>query len=151
MSHSFQNACSRFNEIWNHLLHISHGVWSGLLLDFHELWNSRWKSYQKSCGKHPTGLPILSHLSFVTHFLDVCNDTWRFWRYLGGDTQHKAWSDWYVGTLVLNVLIRIQLGKFHWFLFIALLVILLLNLLIAMMGDTYAKVQHSILNRNHSY
>ena len=56
-----------------------------------------------------------------------------------------------MGTLVLNVLIRIQLGKFHWFLFIALLVILLLNLLIAMMGDTYAKVQHSILNRNHSY
>ena len=31
-------------------------------------------------------------------------------------------------------------GKIHWFLFIALLVILLLNLLIAMMGDTYAKV-----------
>ena len=47
---------------------------------------------------------------------------------------------------MLNVLIRIQLGKFHWFLFIALLVILLLNLLIAMMGDTYAKVQHSILD-----
>ena len=56
-----------------------------------------------------------------------------------------------VKDLVLIVLIRIQLGKFHWFLFIALLVILLLNLLIAMMGDTYAKVQHSILNRNHSY
>ena len=32
-----------------------------------------------------------------------------------------------------------MLGKVHWFLFIALLVILLLNLLIAMMGDTYAK------------
>ena len=32
-------------------------------------------------------------------------------------------------------------GKIHWFLFIALLVILLLNLLIAMMGDTYAKVR----------
>ena len=31
-------------------------------------------------------------------------------------------------------------GKVHWFLFIALLVILRLNLLIAMMGDTYAKV-----------
>ena len=30
-------------------------------------------------------------------------------------------------------------GKIHWFLFIALLVVLLLNLLIAMMGDTYAK------------
>jgi hypothetical protein len=34
-------------------------------------------------------------------------------------------------------------GKIHWFLFIALLVILLLNLLIAMMGDTYAKVMLS--------
>ena len=33
-----------------------------------------------------------------------------------------------------------ETGKVHWFLFIALLVILLLNLLIAMMGDTYAKV-----------
>ena len=31
-------------------------------------------------------------------------------------------------------------AKIHFFLFIALLVILLLNLLIAMMGDTYAKV-----------
>merc|ERR1719264_1639178 len=34
----------------------------------------------------------------------------------------------------------IMIGKIHWFLFIALLVILLLNLLIAMMGDTYAKI-----------
>ena len=32
------------------------------------------------------------------------------------------------------------IGKVHFFLFIALSVILLLNLLIAMMGDTYAKV-----------
>ena len=31
-------------------------------------------------------------------------------------------------------------AKIHFFLFISLLVILLLNLLIAMMGDTYAKV-----------
>ena len=37
-------------------------------------------------------------------------------------------------------------GKFHWFLFIALLVILLLNLLIAMMGDTYAKVSYVSVN-----
>jgi hypothetical protein len=40
------------------------------------------------------------------------------------------------------------LGKIHFFLFISLSVVLLLNLLIAMMGDTYAKVtslvcQHS--------
>ena len=30
--------------------------------------------------------------------------------------------------------------KIHWFIFMSLLVILLLNLLIAMMGDTYAKI-----------
>ena len=35
-------------------------------------------------------------------------------------------------------------GKIHWFLFIALLVVLLLNLLIAMMGDTYAKGEISV-------
>ena len=32
-------------------------------------------------------------------------------------------------------------AKIHWFIFMSLLVILLLNLLIAMMGDTYAKVK----------
>ena len=37
------------------------------------------------------------------------------------------------------------LAKIHFFLFISLLVILLLNLLIAMMGDTYAKVSKTIL------
>ena len=31
-------------------------------------------------------------------------------------------------------------GKIHFFIFIAIVVILLLNLLIAMMGDTYAKI-----------
>ena len=31
-------------------------------------------------------------------------------------------------------------AKIQWFIFMSLLVILLLNLLIAMMGDTYAKV-----------
>ena len=36
-------------------------------------------------------------------------------------------------------------AKIHFFLFISLLVILLLNLLIAMMGDTYAKVSESVL------
>ena len=41
----------------------------------------------------------------------------------------------------INICILVFIpGKIHWFLFIALLVILLLNLLIAMMGDTYAKV-----------
>ena len=32
------------------------------------------------------------------------------------------------------------IGKIHFFIFIAIVVILLLNLLIAMMGDTYAKI-----------
>ena len=32
------------------------------------------------------------------------------------------------------------IAKIHWFIFMSLLVILLLNLLIAMMGDTYAKI-----------
>ena len=34
----------------------------------------------------------------------------------------------------------IFLAKVQWFIFMSLLVILLLNLLIAMMGDTYAKI-----------
>ena len=33
-----------------------------------------------------------------------------------------------------------MIGKIHFFIFIAIVVILLLNLLIAMMGDTYAKI-----------
>ena len=45
--------------------------------------------------------------------------------------------------LILKIFIS---GKVHWFLFIALLVILLLNLLIAMMGDTYAKVTFILIN-----
>ena len=32
------------------------------------------------------------------------------------------------------------IGKLHWFLFVMIVYILLLNLLIAMMGDTYAKI-----------
>ena len=35
-------------------------------------------------------------------------------------------------------------GKVHWFLFVAIVFLLLLNLLIAMMGDTYAKVYISV-------
>ena len=34
----------------------------------------------------------------------------------------------------------LHIAKVHWFIFMSLLVILLLNLLIAMMGDTYAKI-----------
>ena len=32
------------------------------------------------------------------------------------------------------------IGQFHWFLFVMIVFLLLLNLLIAMMGDTYAKI-----------
>jgi Ion transport protein len=36
-----------------------------------------------------------------------------------------------------------NIGRIHWFLFVLIVFLLLLNLLIAMMGDTYAKVNLS--------
>ena len=35
---------------------------------------------------------------------------------------------------------HMYIGQVHWFLFVAIVFLLLLNLLIAMMGDTYAKI-----------
>ena len=42
--------------------------------------------------------------------------------------------------LMLDENFLVITGKIHFFIFIAIVVILLLNLLIAMMGDTYAKI-----------
>ena len=53
------------------------------------------------------------------------------------DTRHNLIGEHFKSTV--KVCTRF-LAKIHFFIFIALLVILLLNLLIAMMGDTYAKV-----------
>ena len=47
---------------------------------------------------------------------------------LGHFVEMDCWSNW------------LHTGKIHFFIFIAIVVILLLNLLIAMMGDTYAKI-----------
>jgi hypothetical protein len=41
-----------------------------------------------------------------------------------------------------------NIGRIHWFLFVLIVFLLLLNLLIAMMGDTYAKVISSLLKHN---
>ena len=53
-----------------------------------------------------------------------------------------SWLAWFVLHLYVA-------AKIHFFFFIALLVILLLNLLIAMMGDTYAKASicYSMITR----
>jgi hypothetical protein len=37
-----------------------------------------------------------------------------------------------------------NIGRVHWFLFVLIVFLLLLNLLIAMMGDTYAKVRNGV-------
>ena len=37
------------------------------------------------------------------------------------------------------------IGQIHWFLFVMIVFLLLLNLLIAMMGDTYAKVDFAVI------
>ncbi len=41
-----------------------------------------------------------------------------------------------------------NIGRVHWFLFVLIVFLLLLNLLIAMMGDTYAKVRKEYVQNN---
>jgi hypothetical protein len=44
-----------------------------------------------------------------------------------------------------------NIGRVHWFLFVLIVFLLLLNLLIAMMGDTYAKVRMEYTQNNSMF